>query len=413
MSPPEILAVIPARGGSKSIPHKNSKLFAGHPLVAFSIAAARQSQAVNRVIVSTDDPEIAEIAQHYGAEVPFFRPPELAQDDTPDLPVFQHALRFLHKKEGYRPEIVVQLRPTSPLRPRELVNQAIEILKANSSLDSVRGVVPAGQNPYKMWTINDEGSLRPLLAHADFAESYNSPRQALPATYWQTGHVDAIRTSIIVEKGSMSGSLIWPLLIDPQYTVDIDMEGDWRRAEWLAYSGEFDIVWPGRNKRPLPQKVALVLLDFDGVVSDNRVWVSGDGKEMIAANRSDGLGIEMLLKSGIQLMVVSKEDSPVVAQRCEKLRIPYRMGIGNKASAVREILSEWSVPADASVFLGNDVNDLPCFPLVACALAVADAHPAVLREADIVLGKPGGFGAIRELCDLILRANSPRSLNEA
>ena len=204
----------------------------------------------------------------------------------------------------------------------------------------------------------------------------------------------------------MSGSSIWPVLIDPRYTVDIDTLSDWSRAEWLAYSGKLDIVWPGVTKRPLPKRIKLVFLDFDGVFTDNRVWVGGDGEEVIAANRSDGLGIEMLLKSGVQVIVVSKEDSSVIARRCEKLGIPYRKGIEDKASALRQIFSEKSIQAEHSIFLGNDVNDLPCFPLVGCALAVADAHPDVLRDADIVLGRPGGFGAIRELCDLILGAAS-------
>src|SRR3989337_3169724 len=111
-----VLALIPARGGSKSIPQKNIRSFAGHPLIAYSIVAGLAAQTVNRVIVSTDDEEIATVARHYGAEVPFLRPAELAQDGTPDLPVFQHALYWLEENEGYQVEIVVQLRPTSPFR---------------------------------------------------------------------------------------------------------------------------------------------------------------------------------------------------------------------------------------------------------------------------------------------------------
>ena len=114
---PEVLAVIPARGGSKGIPHKNIRCFAGHPLIAYSIAAARQSELVTRVIVSTDDPEIADVARDFGAQVPFLRPAELAQDTTLDLPVFQHVLAWLIANEAYQPDFVLQLRPTSPVRP--------------------------------------------------------------------------------------------------------------------------------------------------------------------------------------------------------------------------------------------------------------------------------------------------------
>jgi len=147
----ETLALIPARGGSKGIPRKNIRSFAGFPLIAYSIAAAREARTVKRVIVSTDDMEIAAVARQYGAEVPFMRPAELAGDTTPDLPVFEHALKILEEVDGYKPDIVVQLRPTSPLRPRGMVDEAVRILKLFEDADCVRGVVPAGQNPHKMW----------------------------------------------------------------------------------------------------------------------------------------------------------------------------------------------------------------------------------------------------------------------
>jgi N-acylneuraminate cytidylyltransferase len=397
---PEVLAIVPARGGSKSIPRKNAKLFLGHPLLAYSIAAGLQAKSVSRVIVSTDDEALAEIAAHYGAEAPFLRPTQYAQDDTPDLPVFQHALGWLAEKEKYRPDIVVQLRPTSPLRPRDLVDRAVETLLTHKEADSVRGVVPAGQNPHKMWTLSGGGALLPLLKVKGIREPFNAPRQSLPATYWQTGHVDAMRSATILEMNSMSGESIWPVLVDPRYTADIDTLSDWRRAEWLA--AELDLVRPGKAPRLLPGKVKLLVMDFDGVLTDNRAWNNEEGKELIAANRSDGLGIEMLLKAGVKAVVISMEENPVVAARCKKMGIPYKKGIENKGPTLKETLAEQGVPASETIFLGNDTNDLPCFPLVACGIAVADAHPAVLREADLVLSRRGGHGAVRELCDLIL-----------
>src|SRR3972149_608231 len=149
----EILALIPARGGSKGIPRKNIRTFAGYPLVAWSIAAGLQAKSVSRVIVSTDDEEIAAVAREYGADVPFMRPRELAQDRTTDLPVFEHALKWLEDTEAYKPGIVVQLRPTSPIRPMDCVDGAVRILAEHPDADSVRGVVPAAQNPYKMWRV--------------------------------------------------------------------------------------------------------------------------------------------------------------------------------------------------------------------------------------------------------------------
>ncbi len=186
----EVLALIPARGGSKSIPRKNIRSFAGHPLIAYSIAAGLAAESVTRVIVSTDDEEIAAIARKYGAETPFLRPAELSQDNTPDLPVFQHALQWLEEHEGYQPEIVVQLRPTSPLRRVWHIDQAVYRLLEHPEADAVRTVCVPFQNPFKMWQIGPDGFMQPLM-QTEYQEAYNMPRQLLPEVYWQTGYVDA------------------------------------------------------------------------------------------------------------------------------------------------------------------------------------------------------------------------------
>ncbi len=237
---PEVLAVIPARGGSKSIPRKNIADLAGHPLLAYSIAAGQQARTVTRLIVSTDDEEIARVARRYGAEIPFMRPAELAQDDTPDFPVFRHALEWLADEEGYRPEITVQLRPTSPFRRTHHIDEAVEILFSQPEADSVRTVCVPFQNPFKMWRIDPEGFMRPLL-QTEIHEAYNAPRQALPTVYWQTGYVDAAWSKTILEKNSMTGDRILPLVIDPSEWVDIDSPDDWRRAEGLLVSGELTL----------------------------------------------------------------------------------------------------------------------------------------------------------------------------
>lgn len=399
----EVLALIPARGGSKSIPRKNIKLFAGHPLIAYSVAAGVKAQFVTRTIVSTDDEEIGAIARMYGADVPFLRPAELAQDNTTDYPVFEHALRWLDEHQGYQPEIVVQLRPTSPIRPTDCVDNAVRILLDHPEADSVRGVVPSGQNPFKMWRVDEQGRMVRLLNVPGISEPFNAPRQALPQTYWQTGHIDAIRVSTIYKQASLSGKTILPLFIDPRYAVDIDTQRDWQRAEWLVAQGDLDMVTPGTSKRPLPDKVELVVFDFDGVMTDDRVWVNQDGTEMVAANRRDGMGIAMLHKAGIPAVVLSTETNPVVAARCRKLGLPLVQGIDNKAVALHEMLAERKVEPGYVVYLGNDVNDLPCFPLVGCAVATADAHPEVCRQADLVLTHKGGYGAVRELCERIAK----------
>ncbi len=402
----EVLAIIPARGGSKSIPHKNIQSFLGYPLIAFSIAAAKQAALVTRVIVSTDDEEIARVAREFGAETPFMRPPELAQDATTDFPVFEHALNWLKEYEGYEPDYVVQLRPTSPLRPKGLVDEAINVISEHPHADSVRGLVLSGQNPHKMWRINPDGSMKNLLDVKGVKEPYNAPRQSLPPIYWQTGHIDVIRRETILKKGSMSGERVWPVYIDAAYTIDIDTYSDLDRAEAMMAEGQLDVVWPGKAGRPFPEKVSLLLLDFDGVMTDDRVWVDENGKEQVAANRRDGMGISMLKQAGVDVRVLSTETNPVVAARCQKLGIPVQQGLKDKAAVLKKLLSDNKVDAAEVVFAGNDVNDLDCFPLVAFAAVPQDAHPAVWREADLRLKNRGGHGAVRELCDQILQSRA-------
>ncbi len=399
----QILALIPARGGSKSIPHKNIRPLAGFPLIAYSIAAARQSKLVTRIIVSTDDHEIASIARGYGAEAPFLRPSEFAQDNTLDFPVFNHALSWLREHEDYQPDILVQLRPTSPLRPPDCVDQAIQILQDHPDADSVRGVIPSGQNPFKMWQITDLGRMTPLLDLPGVPEPFNAPRQALPQTYWQTGHIDAIRLYTILQKGSLSGDTIYPLQIDPRYAVDIDTLRDWQRAEWLINQGDLPMVQPGDGRRQLPRQIDLLVFDFDGVMTDDRVWVDEQGHEAVVANRRDGLGIAMLRKAGIPMVVLSTETNPIVAARCRKLELNAIQGVEDKRAALASLLHERKLDPKNVVYVGNDVNDLPCFTLVGCVVVVADAHPDVIAHADLVLSHKGGHGAVRELCDKIIQ----------
>jgi N-acylneuraminate cytidylyltransferase len=201
----------------------------------------------------------------------------------------------------------------------------------------------------------------------------------------------------------MSGKTILPVMIDPAYTVDIDTPKDWARYEWLVLQGDLEIVTPGRRRRPIPAVVDLVVFDFDGVLTDNRVWTDQDGREMVASNRSDSLGLERMRKSGIQAMVISKEVNPVVAARCRKLNLECIHGVDQKDVLLSSLLKERGIDPERVMFVGNDLNDLPCFPIVGCAVAVADALPEVLASADLVLTQRGGHGAVRELCDMLIQ----------
>lgn len=404
---PKVVAVIPARGGSKTIPGKNIKLFHGHPLIAYSIAAGLKAKTVSRTIVSTDDAKIAYIARRYGAEVPFLRPARLAGDNTADFPVFEHILKWLEKEEGYCPDILVQLRPTSPLRPLDCVDRAVNLLLNTRKADSVRGITIPVQNPFKMWRVN-EGFMVPIL-RSNIREAYNAPRQKLPEIFWQTGHIDAIRRDTITKKRSLTGERITPLFIEHAYSIDLDTLEDWEFAEWIISQKNLSVVRP--SCPPLFfGEIRILVLDFDGVFTDNRVYITQDGKESVRCSRSDGMGLASLRESGIKAVVLSSEINPVVSARCQKLNIPCYQGLKNKKDFLLKLLAKNGLNGREVIYLGNDINDMGCMGISGCAVAVADAHSDVLRAADFILQKPGGKGAIRELCDLII-ASKKGSIN--
>lgn len=222
-----IFAIIPARCGSKSVAHKNIRDLAGKPMLTYSIEHAKKSKYINRILLSTDSKEYASIGKDYGAEVPFIRPGEFSTDTSLDIEVFHHCLSFLKEKEGLVPDIVVQLRPTYPIRNVQDIDNMIEILINHPEVDSVRTIAPAKEIPYKMWHKADDGILSPIMTN--IPECYNMPRQSLPKVYYQNACIDVIRGKTILEDYSMNGKCIYGYEMDNNY--DIDTEEEFKRAE--------------------------------------------------------------------------------------------------------------------------------------------------------------------------------------
>lgn len=225
-----IFAVIPARGGSKGLPGKNIIPLGGKPLIAYSIETAKKSRFVERVIVTTDDDKIAAVARSYGAEVPFIRPAELAQDDTPPDPVLKHTLQFLEEKEGARPEIIVWLEPPCPFRTAEEVDEAIQMLQNDPIADSLRSVIEPFQNPFKSWTLSEK-YLKPLIEKKGQA-LHTGPRQKTQKVYWQNGAIFLLKYNTIMKKGNFFGDNILPYVMSDDRFVDIDKKEDLELAEW-------------------------------------------------------------------------------------------------------------------------------------------------------------------------------------
>jgi CMP-N-acetylneuraminic acid synthetase len=230
---PRVLAVVPARGGSKGIPRKNLQLLAGKPLVARAVEAGLAARLVTRVLCSTDDPAIADAARAAGAEVPFLRPAELAQDTSEDWPVFMHVLDWLAREQGWTPEIVVNLRPTSPLRRPDHVDDAIRLL-LETGVDSVKAVCLARQHPHKMWLRQPDGGLLPFVdTPFRLARGPDVPRAELEDVYWQNGVVDVTRREVILEQRTLIGRRVAGLVTTAAESIDIDTPLDLALAELL------------------------------------------------------------------------------------------------------------------------------------------------------------------------------------
>ena len=230
----KILCIIPARSGSKAIKHKNILNFNNKPLLSWSITQAKKSKHPMRIIVSTDSEIYKNIAESYGAEVPFLRPKNISGDQSIDFEFIDYTIKKLKQTENYKPDIILQLRPTQPLRKISDIDKCLDLFIANyDNYDSLRTVVEFEKSPYKMYNIVDN-KLQPLFNTVnDINEPFNQCRQVLPKTYLHNGYIDILKPSIL-KNNTISGSKIYPYVMDKNDTIDIDTKEDWFKAENLA-----------------------------------------------------------------------------------------------------------------------------------------------------------------------------------
>ena len=227
-----VLGLVLARGGSKGIPKKNLKVIGSKSLVGHSIYHGLQSKLINRVIVSTDSEEIADEARLHGAEVPFMRPSELAKSETLDLPVVLHTLEFLNQNENYVPDFIVHLRPTAPYRQESWIDEAVRLLIENPDAHSVRSVSHPSMHPYRMFDIDKNGYLRPLMIDRH-PEPYVLRRQDLPPVLFYNCVIDVTKPETLFKHNSMTGKKILPYVISADQVFDIDRESDLKYAEFM------------------------------------------------------------------------------------------------------------------------------------------------------------------------------------
>jgi N-acylneuraminate cytidylyltransferase len=384
------LAIIPARGGSKGIPRKNLRLLNDKPLIVYSIEQALNSGVIDRVLVSTDDVEISQVAWGAGAEV-IPRPSEISGDKAPSELALLHCLDFLRRTGGVDPDLVVFLQATSPLRRAEDIREAVATLQQQQA-DSLFSACPLQGF---LWRMEDG---RPEAFNYD--HHCRPMRQDAPEDLVENGSIYVFKPWVLRHYQNRLGGKIAVYRMRGLHYFQIDDDGDFEILEALL-----------RKHCPATTRgacsladVRLLVLDFDGVLTDNTAYVDEGGRESVRVSRADGHGLAELLESGIEVVVLSSEVNSVVAARCRKLGIGFTQGLGNrKAEALEELVRERALEWRHVAYAGNDVNDLACMERAGVALAVADAVEEVRARATLVTARPGGHGAVREICDQILK----------
>ncbi|GAA3919630.1 acylneuraminate cytidylyltransferase [Microbacterium invictum] len=389
---PQVVAVIPARGGSKGVPRKNLRPVAGVPLIVRAVRAARRAGSVDLVVVSTDDAEIAAVAAAAGARI-VSRPEDLADDTAASETALIHALDVL-AIDGIDPRIVVFVQATSPFIPRAGIDQAVAAVR-----DGYDSAFSAHETYGFLWRRADGAA-----AAVNHDAAHRPRRQDREPHYLETGAFYAFDAAGFRRSRHRFFGRTAIIEVPESTAIEIDDADQLARADALASLVEApvaDLI-----------EVDAVVTDFDGVHTDDTAWTDADGRELVRVSRSDGMGVGLLRRAGIPVLILSTERNPVVRARADKLRVPVLQDVDDKAAALTAWAGDTGIPLARIAYLGNDVNDLPALALVGWPVATADAHPDVRAAARAVLTRRGGDGAVRELANLVLagtRTPSPAS----
>lgn len=382
------LAIIPARCGSKGIPGKNLRQVGGVSLLVRSIQSVQDCLPGGRVFVSTDSTEYVEEAKAAGAHV-IERPAELASDEASSEAALLHALDQIEVIEEGLPEVFFFLQCTSPLLRSADLTKAYNLLWEREA-----DVVFSGTPFYHFLWKKDQKDSWTGINHDPMIRERRQDREQ---QVLENGAFYLMRTKGFRSSCHRFFGKVVPYLMPPERSLEIDSPSDLLMAETMAnYLDRLAKI------DKLPDKPKALVLDFDGVLTDNRVVTDQRGEESVVCDRADGMGLELLRnQTDLEVAVFSKERNPVVDARCAKLGIPCFSARDDKLGALKTWLQERGIRAADCCFVGNDVNDRECMEAVGCGVAVADAHLEVLPSANLVLANKGGQGAVREICDLL------------
>jgi len=227
------IALIPARGGSKSIKNKNIAKLGEYPLIYYTIDIAQKIELIDRVIVSTDNQEIRDISLFYGAEAPFIRPKEIADDTTGDFEVVYHLLSWLQDHDQIIPDSIIYLRPDFPFRKTKVLNKAIELYNTNNDAHGLRSVQESKEIPYKTWLV-ENGYLHPVIEYNNIKDPHNAARQLFPQTYWPVGYIEIYDSQLVLKNKTLRGKRMIPYIIEEENCINIGSLKDLKKADRLS-----------------------------------------------------------------------------------------------------------------------------------------------------------------------------------
>ncbi|MFZ1414483.1 MAG: HAD hydrolase family protein [Defluviicoccus sp.] len=367
----DVLAVIPVLDQAVLRP------LGGRPLLQQAIEQARSARSIDRIAVVSASSDVLGLAADANVDAVGL-PVESALTDAGK--VLALAADQLAVRDGFAPQVALVLDPSFPLRTAASLDQAIEHL-FRCGADSLVSVHPLTE---ALW-VQDEGGLAQPCDGA--------PNQV---RFVDNGAIVAIRMSVFEADARLPAGRIVLYAMPALQGLRLRTEDDWQAAEALMRR------FAGVRAADLLRPIKLLVLDFDGVMTDNRVLVMEDGREGVLCSRGDGFGFDLLRAINFPALVISKEGNPVVGARCRKLKIPCEQGIGDKLPVLERLVRERGLTLAQVAYMGNDLNDLDCMRACGVAIAPSDAHPAVLAIASVITNAQGGFGAVREICDLIV-----------
>ncbi|MDN4475156.1 acylneuraminate cytidylyltransferase [Demequina sp. SYSU T00192] len=377
------VAIIPARGGSKGVPGKNVARVGGVPLIGRAIRAALAAPSITAAYVSTDDAEIARVAREHGAIV-IDRPAELASDTATSEDALLHAIGEIEAAAGL-PDAVAFLQATSPfIDSPALERAAARVLRGDDDV-----VFSAFETYAFLWRRADAGA-----EGVNHDHSFRPRRQDREPHFQETGAFYVMRTQGFLERRFRFFGRVGIEEVPESSAVEIDTPAELAFARALA---------PATHEDAAAIDVDALVMDFDGVHTDDHVTVDQDGVESVRVSRADGMGIGRLRHAGVPMLILSKERNPVVAARARKLGVEVQHGVDAKAPALTAWCDAHGLDPARVAYVGNDVNDIECLDLVGWPVVVPEARPEVREHARLTLTAPGGSGALRELAEAILR----------